>query len=49
MDSPLCHPELYHIMLYWNFLEQSKGARNRVGIGLSHRPARLRRLAESIT
>jgi hypothetical protein len=29
-------------------LEQSMGARNRVGIGLSHRPARLHRLAESI-
>jgi hypothetical protein len=27
---------------------QSMGARNRVGIGLSHRPARLHRLAESI-
>jgi hypothetical protein len=30
------------------FLEQSMGARNRVGIGLSTRPARLHRLAESI-
>jgi hypothetical protein len=29
-------------------LEQSIGARNRVGIGLSFRPARLNRLAESI-
>ncbi len=29
-------------------LEQSMGARNRVGIGLSYRPARLRRLAEAI-
>jgi hypothetical protein len=29
-------------------LEQSMGARNRVGIGLSHWPARLHRLAESI-
>ncbi len=29
-------------------LEQSMGARNRVGIGLSYRPARLRRLAELI-
>jgi hypothetical protein len=29
-------------------LEQSMGARNRVGIGLSYRPARLHRLAESI-
>jgi hypothetical protein len=27
-------------------LEQSLGARNRVGIGLSYRPARLHRLAE---
>jgi hypothetical protein len=29
-------------------LEQSMGARNRVGIGLSYRPAVLHRLAESI-
>jgi hypothetical protein len=29
-------------------LEQSMGARNRVGIGLSYRPARLHRLAELI-
>jgi hypothetical protein len=29
-------------------LEQSMGARNRVGTGLSYRPARLHRLAESI-
>ncbi len=29
-------------------LEQSMEARNRVGIRLSHRPARLHRLAESI-
>jgi hypothetical protein len=29
-------------------LEQSMGARNRVGIGLSYRPARLQRLAELI-
>jgi hypothetical protein len=29
-------------------LEQSMGARNQVGIGLSYRPARLHRLAESI-
>jgi hypothetical protein len=28
--------------------KQSMGARNRVGIGLSHRPARLHRLAEFI-
>jgi hypothetical protein len=28
--------------------EQSMGAKNRVGIGLSYRPARLHRLAESI-
>jgi hypothetical protein len=28
--------------------KQSMGARNRVGIGLSYRPARLHRLAESI-
>jgi hypothetical protein len=31
----------------WN-LEQSMGARNRVGIGLSYRPTRLHRLSESI-
>jgi hypothetical protein len=29
-------------------LEQSIGARNRVGIGMSYRPARLHRVAESI-
>jgi hypothetical protein len=29
-------------------IEQSMGARNQVGIGLSYRPARLHRLAESI-
>jgi hypothetical protein len=29
-------------------LKQSMGARNRVGIGLSYRPARLHRLAEGI-
>jgi hypothetical protein len=29
-------------------LDQYTGARNRVGIGLSNRPARLHRLAESI-
>jgi hypothetical protein len=29
-------------------LKQSMGARNRVGIGLSHRPARQHRLAEFI-
>jgi hypothetical protein len=29
-------------------LEQSKGARNRLGVGLSYLPARLNRLAESI-
>ncbi len=29
-------------------LEQSMGAKNRVGIGLSYRPERLHRLAESI-
>jgi hypothetical protein len=29
-------------------LEQSMGARNRIGIGLSYRPARLHKLAESI-
>jgi hypothetical protein len=28
-------------------LEQSMGAKNRIGIGLSYRPARLHRLAES--
>ncbi len=32
----------------WNF-KQSLGARNRVGIGLSNRPARLHRLAELIS
>jgi hypothetical protein len=33
--------------LYWN-LEQSMGARNLEGTGLSYRPARLQKLAESI-
>jgi hypothetical protein len=32
----------------YGILEQSMGARNRVGIGLSYRPARLHRLAEFI-
>ncbi len=35
------------VMLCWNF-RKYMGARNRVGIGLSYRPARLHRLAESI-
>ncbi len=30
------------------FFEQSMGSRNRVGTGLSYRPAKLHRLAESI-
>jgi hypothetical protein len=30
-------------------LEQAMGARNRTGIGLSYRPARLHRMAESIS
>ncbi len=30
------------------FFKQSMGARNRIGIELSYRPARLHRLAESI-
>jgi hypothetical protein len=34
--------------LYADIFKQSMGARNRVGIGLSYRPARLQRLAESI-
>ncbi len=33
---------------YAGILEQSIGARNQEGIGLSHRPPRLHRLAESI-
>ncbi len=33
-------------VLYWvSILEQSMGARNREGIGLSYRPAKLHRLA----
>ncbi len=41
---------LYNINLSAGILEQSIGTQNRVGIGLSYRPARprLRRLAESI-
>ncbi len=35
-------------LFYAEILEQSVGARKRVWIGLSYRPARLRRLAESI-
>ncbi len=34
--------------LYWNFKTINGGYRNRVGIWLSYRPARLHRLAESI-
>jgi hypothetical protein len=33
----------------FGILEQSMGARNRVGIWLSYRPARLQKLAESIS
>ncbi len=33
--------------VYWaGIFKQSTGARNRIGIGLSYRPARLHRLAE---
>ncbi len=35
-------------VLYWNFRTIYMGARNRVGNGLSYRPARLHRLAEYI-
>ncbi len=34
--------------LCWNFFKQSIGARNRAGIGLSDRPARLHSLAELV-
>jgi hypothetical protein len=42
-------PYAYAIRLHSSagILEQSRGARNRVGIRLSYRPARLHRLAES--
>jgi hypothetical protein len=43
--SPV-YPAVLHLQ-FWNF-EQSMGARNRVGIWLSYRPARLHRLMESI-
>ena len=47
------HAGIYFLFIFLpascaGILEQSMGARNRVGIGLSHRPARLHRLAESI-
>jgi hypothetical protein len=41
---PICPShriELYKRMLCAGFLEQSMGARNRVGIGLSYQPARI--------
>jgi hypothetical protein len=37
-----------HTSINAGILEQSMGDRNQVGIGLSYRPARLHRLAESI-
>jgi hypothetical protein len=36
------------VHLSWNFWNNPRGARNRVGIGLSYRPARLHSLAESV-
>jgi hypothetical protein len=36
-----------NITLYQKFEQSVGGHRNRVGIGLSHRPAKLHRLAES--
>jgi hypothetical protein len=38
----------WSLLLCDGILEQSMGSRNRVGIGLSYRPAKLHRLAESI-
>ncbi len=49
-----CSEQNYNLRMYQHgltvleFLEQLMGARNRVGIGLSYRPARLHRLVESI-
>jgi len=57
---PFAEFTIYQYRVCWNFLnesstftgdgifKQSMGARNRVGIGLSYRPARLHRLAELI-
>ncbi len=38
----------YKVLYCAGIVEQSMGAKNRVGIGLSYRPARLHRLAEFI-
>ncbi len=45
-DKMFCPPHLFisFLGLSARILEQSMGARNRVGIGLSYRPARLHRL-----
>ncbi len=46
-----CNPKMFNCTCTQNsarILEQSMGARNRVGIGLSYWPARLHRLAESV-
>jgi hypothetical protein len=40
--------EKQNIILRARIFKQSMGARNRVGIGLPYRPARLHRLAEFI-
>jgi hypothetical protein len=45
----LSHKECAKLIRYSaGILEQSMGARNRVGIRLSYRPARLHRLPESV-
>ncbi len=46
--SPSPRQDQRDIAICAGILEQSMGARNRVGIGLTHRPAGLHRLAESI-
>jgi hypothetical protein len=46
--SPLCNRQCKSYLSSAGILEQSMGARNRVGIGLSYQPAWLHRLTELI-
>jgi hypothetical protein len=39
---------MFYVLTCAGIFKQSKGARNRVGIGLSYRPARLHSLAELV-
>ncbi len=45
---PFCKPVKKVSLLCAGIFKQSLGARNRVGIGLSYRPARLHSLAELV-